>query len=137
MCLRIFILFNFTAIVSDVSATALNSTSVMVSWSPVNLAVMYYYTVNYTIMGVVNGTVTFPSMVSAGVVSGLQGGQQYQFTVTVTLNISGELYTGSHKNTLPPITCEKNIIIIIAYLNNILLCFLQYIVSVLLASRFL
>ena len=107
MCLRIFILFNFTAIVSDVSGTPLNSTSVMVSWTPVNLAVMYYYTVNYTIMGVVNGTITFPSTVSSGVVSGLQGGQQYQFSVTVTLNISGELYTGSHNNTLLPITCEK------------------------------
>ena len=107
MCLCIFILFNFTAIVSDVSATALNSTSVMVSWTPVNLTVVYHYTVNYTTMGVVNGTVTFPSTVSSGVVSGLQGGQQYQFSVTVTLNISGELYTGSHNNTQQPITCEK------------------------------
>ena len=127
----------FTAIVSDVSATPLNSTSVRVSWTPVNLTVVYHYTVHYTTVGGVNGTVTFPDTVSSGVVSGLQGGQQYQFSVTVTLNISGELYTGSHNNTLPPITCEKNIIIIIAYLNNFLLCYLQYIVSVLLASRFL
>ena len=95
----------FIAIVSEVSATPLNSTSVMVSWTPVNLTVMYHYTVHYTTVGGVNGTVIFPDTVSSGVVSGLQGGQQYQFSVTVTLNISGELYTGSPKNTLPPITC--------------------------------
>ena len=126
MCLSLFILFNFTAIVSDVSGTPLNSTSVMVSWTPVNLTVMYYYTVNYTIMGVVNGTVTFPDTVSSGVVSGLQGGQQYQFSVTVTLNISGELYTGSHNTQQPIITCEKT------YNNNyicvfIMLYYLQYV----------
>ena len=98
----------YIAIVSDVSATALNSTLVMVCWTPVNLTVMYHYTVNYTTMGVVNGTVTFPSTVSSGVVSGLQEGQQYQFSVTVTLNISGQLYTGSHNNTQQSmITCEK------------------------------
>ena len=77
----------------------------MVSWTPVNLTVVYHYIVHYTTVGGVNGTVTFPDTVSSGVVSGLQGGQQYQFSVTVTLNISGELYTGSPDYTLPPITC--------------------------------
>ena len=107
ICLCTIILFNFTAIVSNVSATPLNSTSVMVSWTPVKLTVVYYYTVNYTTMGVVNGTVTFPDTVTSGVVSGLLEGQQYQFSVTVTLNISGELYTGSQNTLQPMITCEK------------------------------
>ena len=99
-------LFIFVANVSKVSETPLNSsTSVMVSWTPVNLTVMYHYTVNYTTVGEVSGTVIFPDTVSSGVVLGLQGGQQYQFSVTVTLNISGELYTGSPDYTLPPITC--------------------------------
>ena len=106
----------FIAIVSDVSATPLNSTSVVVSWTPVSLTVVYHYTVNYTTMGVFNGTVTFPSTVSSGVVSGLQGGQQYQFSVTVTLNISGELYTGTRNNlSTQPITCEKTKLLYICY----------------------
>ena len=86
------------------SATPLNSTSVRVSWTPVNLTVVDHYTVHYTTVGGVSDTVTFPDIASSGVVSGLQGGQQYQFSVSVTLNISGELYNGS-TNTLPPITC--------------------------------
>ena len=98
-------LIHFIAIVSDVSATPLNSTSVRVSWTPVNLAVVYHYTVHYTTVGGVSGTVTFPDTFSSGVVSVLQGGQQYQFSVTVTVNIGGELYTGLPDNTLPPITC--------------------------------
>ena len=76
-----------------------------VSWTPVNLTVVYHYTVHYTTVGGVNGTVTFPDTVSSGVVSGLQGRQQYQFSVTVTFNISGELVTVSPDYTLPPITC--------------------------------
>ena len=86
------------------SATPLNSTSVRVSWASVSLTVVYHYTVHYTTVGGVSGTVTFPDTVSSGVVSGLQGGQQYQFSVTVTLNISGELYTGSPDYTPPPIS---------------------------------
>ena len=95
------------AIVSVLSTTPLNSTSVMVSWTLVNLTVVYHYTVHYTTVGGVSGTVTFPNTVSSGVVSGLQGGQQYQFSVTVTLNISGELYTDPPDYTLPPVSGKK------------------------------
>ena len=94
----------YVAIISVLSATPINSTSVMVSWTPVNLTVAYYYTVHYTTVGVINGTVKFPDTVSSGVVSGLQGGRQYQFSVTVTLNISGELYTDPPDYTQPPIS---------------------------------
>ena len=87
------------------SATPINSTSVRVSWTPVNLTVVYLYTVHYTTVGGVSGIVTFPDTVSSGVVSGLRGGQQYQFSVTVTLNISGKLYTDPPEYTLPPISC--------------------------------
>ena len=120
-------MFKFIAIVSDMSATPLNSTSVMVSWTPVNLTVVYHYTVNYTTMGVVNGTVKFPSTVSSGVVSGLKGGQQYQFSVTVTLNISGELYTGSHNTQQPIITCEKAKLLYNNICVFIMLCYFQYV----------
>ena len=102
------ILYSFlVAIVSRVSATPLSSTSVMVSWTPVNLTVVYHYTVHYTTVGGVSGTVTFPDTISSGVVSGLQGGQQYNLSVTVTLNICGELYTDPPDYTLPPVLGKK------------------------------
>ena len=107
MCKRHSCIFFLVAIISVILATPLNSTSVMVSWTPVNLPLVYHYTVYYTTVGGVNGTVTFPDTVSSGVVSGLQGGQQYQFSVTVTLNVSGELYTDPPNYTLPPVSGEK------------------------------
>ena len=72
----------------------LNMTAVRVSWTQVNLSVVDHYTVYYTTVGGVNGTLTFPASASSGVVSGLQEGQQYQFSVTVTLNFSGEVFSG-------------------------------------------
>ena len=76
-----------------------------VSWTPVNLTVVYHYNVHYTTVGGVSSAVTFPDTVSSGVVSELQGGQQYQFSVTVTVNISGELVIGSPDDSIPLITC--------------------------------
>ena len=63
-------------------------------WSRVNLNVVEHYTVHYTTVGGVNGTLTFPASASSGVVSGLQEGRQHQFSVTVTLNVGGELFSG-------------------------------------------
>ena len=99
--------FSLSALVTVrvLSLDVLNSTSVRVFWTPVNLTVVYHYTVHYTTVGGVNGTVTFPDTVSSGVVSGLQGGQQYQLSVTITVNSSGELVIGSPDYTLPPIRC--------------------------------
>ena len=82
------------------SVVPLSSTSVRVSWTPVNLTVVDHYTVHYTTVGGVSSTVTFPATSSSGVVSGLQGGQEYQFSVTVTLNVSGELYPGSFNHSV-------------------------------------
>ena len=103
--MTVFYLLLFIVNVRVLSLDVLNSTSVRVSWTPVNLTVAYHYTVHYTTVGEVNGTVTFPGDASSGVVSGLQRGQQYQFSVTVTLNISGELYTGSPDDSIPLISC--------------------------------
>ena len=80
--------------VSGVSADVLNNTAVIVFWTQVNLSVVDHYTVHYTTVGGVNGTLTFPASASSGVVSGLQEGRQYQFSVTVTLNVSGVLFSG-------------------------------------------
>ena len=79
-----------------------NSTAVWVTWTPLNLPVVDHYTVHYS--SIVNGgsgrrrrqtdsgSVTFPASVSSGVVSGLLGGEQYQFSVSVTLSVGGVLY---------------------------------------------
>ena len=83
------------ALVSGITVATLSSTSVRVSWTPVNLTVVDHYTVHYTTLVGVSGIVSFPATSSSGVVSGLQGGQEYWFSVTVTLNVNGELYIGS------------------------------------------
>ena len=70
-----------------------------VTWTPLNEPVVDY-TVHYSRVNdrrrrqVVSGTVTFPASASSGVVTGLQKGQQYQFSVSVSLNVTGVLYTG-------------------------------------------
>ena len=96
-----------SATVSGVLVVALCSTSVRVSWTPVNLPVVDHYTVHYTTVGGVNGTITFPASASSAVVSGLQEGQQYQFSVTVTLNINGKLFRGSPDYTQSTILCKN------------------------------
>ena len=68
--------------------------AVRVSWTPVNLTMVDHYAVHYTTVSGVNGTIAFSASAFSGVVSGLQEGQQYQFSVTVTLNVNGELFTG-------------------------------------------
>ena len=67
------------------SMVPLNSTSVRVSWTPVNLTVVNHYTVHYTTVGGVNDTILFPATSSSGVVTGLQGGQVYWFSVTMSM----------------------------------------------------
>ena len=47
----------------------MNSASVRFSWTPVNLTVVYHYTVHYTKVGGVSDTVTLSDTVSSGVVS--------------------------------------------------------------------
>ena len=83
-----------TAHVTGVSAVALNSTAVRITWTPINLmAVNYMYTVHYiTVCGIVN--VSYPSSASSGVVSGLQEGHEYQFSVSAAFILDGVIYTG-------------------------------------------
>ena len=99
------------ALVNEVSVAALSSTSVRVFWTPVNLTVVNHYTVHYTTMGRVNGTATFSATSSFGVVSGLKTGEEYWFSVSVTLNVSRDLFTGSFNYTLPPVTCELPVVV--------------------------
>ena len=73
----------------------ISSTSVWVSWTPVNLTVVYHYIVHYTTVGGVSGIASFPATSSSGVVSGLQGGETYWFSITVILYVGGGLYIGS------------------------------------------
>ena len=70
-----------------------------VTWTPLNEPVVDHYTVHYGRVNggsgrrrrqVGSGTVTFPASASSGVVSGLQEGQQYLFSVSVSLLIGGQ-----------------------------------------------
>ena len=85
--------FLHSAHVTGVSVVALNSMAVRVSWISVNLTVVHNYTVHYSAV-CVTVNVSFPVSASSGVVSGLQEGQQYQFSVTITFNMNGVVYTG-------------------------------------------
>ena len=104
------VVYIHSATVSEVLVVALNSTAVNVSWTPVNLTVVERYTVHYTTVGGVNGTTIFSVSASSGVVSGLQEGQQYQFSVTVTLNVTGKLFTGSPDYTQSTILGENKLL---------------------------
>ena len=83
-------------------------TSVRVSWTPVNLTVVESYTVHYTTVGGVSGTATFPASASSGEVSGLLERQQYNFSVTTTLNVNGELFQGLPDFTQSSVNGELN-----------------------------
>ena len=81
----------------------MNSTAVTVTWisTSLNGSVVDHYTVHYSRLNgsgnfaCSSGTVTFPASASSGVVSGLQEGQQYQFSVSVSLLIDGQTYTST------------------------------------------
>ena len=75
-----------------------------VTWTRLNEPVVKHYTVHYSRVNGGSGrrrrqvgseTVIFPASASSGVVSGLQEGQQYQFSVSVTLLIGGQTYNGT------------------------------------------
>ena len=78
------------------SVELLNSTAVRVTWTPLNLPEVEHYTVHYSIVnsGSIDA-VMFPASVSSGVVSGLLAGQQYQFSVSVTLSVAGHTYNST------------------------------------------
>ena len=67
-----------------------------------NLSVVDHYTVHYSRVGsgrrrrqTESGTAVFPPGASSGVVSGLQEGQQYQFSVSVSLTVSGQTFNST------------------------------------------
>ena len=94
-------LYSCSAQISIVSVDPVNSTAVSVTWISTSLSgsVVDHYTVHYSRLNgsgiVISGTVTFPVSASSGVVSGLQEGQQYQFSVSVSLLINGQTYTST------------------------------------------
>ena len=96
-------LYSCSAQISIVSVDPVNSTAVTVTWisTSLNGSVVDHYTVHYSsldgsdVFACSSRTVTFPASASSGVVSGLQEGQQYQFSVSVSLLIDGQTYTST------------------------------------------
>ena len=105
-----------------------------VTWTTLNEPVVDHYTVHYTRVGscesrrqVCSGTVIFPASASSGVVSGLQEGQQYQFSVSVSLLIDGQTYTSTPGEPVNAMTGKYDlciaesllILLEIVYLNKV------------------
>ena len=109
-----YVLFFFTLAQISIrvaSAVALSSTSVNVTWIPLNEPVVdLSYIVYYARVNISKSrqrgpeTATFPANASSGVVSGLQEGQQYNFSVSVTLIINGQTYNSTPGEPLTVMT---------------------------------
>ena len=121
-------IFILLALVSLRAVLPLNSTAVAIIWSPVNLpvTVVVHYTVHYTTVGEGSGRrqsntqmAVFPSTTSSGVVGGLMTGQQYQFSISVTLAAaSGQMYTGPVSTPSEPVTVGEYVILCLNQLQH-------------------
>ena len=103
---------NISAQISIVSLVPVNRTAVRVIWTPLNELVVEYYTVHYNSLERADNVSsrTFPVSASSGVVSGLQEGQWYQFSVSATLINDGQMYNSTpgelkHVMTGRHVTC--------------------------------
>ena len=107
--------FFHAATISLLSVESSSNMAVRVIWTPLNLPVVDHYTVHYSIVNggrqSNSGTVTFSASVSSGVVPGLLEGQQYQFSVGVTLSVGGVLYMSVPG---PPLTGMCNVYVLVA-----------------------
>ena len=80
-----------------------------------NLSVVDHYTVHYSRVGsgrrrrqTNSETAVFPANVSSGVVSGLQEEQQYQFSVSVSLSVSGQTFNSTPGTPMTAVTSMIN-----------------------------
>ena len=94
-------LYSFSAQITIVSVDQVNSTAVNVTWisTSLNESVVDHYTVHYSSLngsGIFSSeTVTFPASASSGVVAGLQEGQQYQFSVSVSISVNEQIFNST------------------------------------------
>ena len=105
---------NIVAHVTGVSADVLNTTAVTVSWTPVNLTVVDHYTVHYIAVDEKRsqcdrGRFNISAGSSSGVVSGLMTGEQYLFSMSVTVSGGGQYYTGPVSDPTDPVTVESEV----------------------------
>lgn len=98
----------------DFDVKALNSTAVITSWASVNSSYVDHYTVYYTNnsvegIGQIQNTevmmAMFPAGSSSGVIGGLEVGQTYLFSLTVTYDIGGLMYEGDKTDHFQFGTC--------------------------------
>jgi hypothetical protein len=91
-------------IVSGFSITRLNSTTVMLTWEPIDIKGVNYYTVYYTSISecIHVKNITYSSDVSKGVIGALIPDMFYVFKISVTFNINSVLYEGETTPFTPP-----------------------------------
>ena len=98
-----------TAFVAGVKVEILNATAVTVSWTSINLSAVDYYTVHFAAVSGIRrvcdrGRFNVTAGSSSGVVGGLMPGEQYQFSVSVTVSGGGQYYTGPVSDPTDPVT---------------------------------
>ena len=92
------------ALTSRFSTDMLSSTAVRAMWSEVVSPYLDHYTVYYFSIPVQSGNeqmAIFPAGSSSGVIEGLNEGQEYLFSLTVTFNINGQLFEGESTEPAP------------------------------------
>ena len=98
-----------TAYITGLKVKTLNVTAVTVSWTPINLSAVDYYTVYFAAVSGIRrecdrGRFNVTAGSSSGVVGGLMTGEQYQFSVSVTVSGGGQYYTGPVSDPTDPVT---------------------------------
>ena len=106
-------LHTIIAFVTGVSFVTVNDTAVRIIWTAISLAIVDYYTVHYTAANerrsqCDRGSVNVSAGSSSGVVGGLITGEQYQFSVSVTVSGNEITYTGPANNLTDPFTVAAN-----------------------------
>ena len=104
-----------TAYITGVNVKTLNVTAVTVSWTPINLSAVDYYTVHFAAVSGIRrvcdrGRFNVTAGSSSGVVGGLMTGEQYQFSVPVTVSGGGHYYTGPVSDLTDPVTVPRECI---------------------------
>ena len=127
------------AVVIDFSVlNAMNDATVAAVWNPVDSSYISHYTVYYKLGKAQTETsksqiteeeltVVFPAGSSSGVIGELEEGENYLFSITVSYNISGELYEGNRSDYREPSTGRGSIRVFVFF--NVLVTMINFFIS--------
>ena len=117
----------FLAVTSEFSTIRINSTAVRAMWSKVDSDFVDHYTVYYYPNPAQNGNrkrnnneqmATFPAGSSSGVIGGLDKEQDYLFSLSVTFNVSGQLFEGERTDPVEIGWMPCSLIFVLSHTND-------------------